>query len=247
MNLANVALLPYPGVSDQDASGVARAKFISRASTATYIDNNGVLQTAGVNVPRYQNGALLVEGRATNNFPCSEDSTNPIWDPFHATFTVGPKVLGVQFFEITSNGLAPSLLQPFLQTVAAGYVGTLGVALLAGVGPNTCQVGIFGGSDGEGPNASTTCKVISGPGVVGSQVGATWTINNLSATVPTLVSVTRTFVVAEQLSLVFYVDAVSGHSLLIGRVQQTDGDKDTSYIPTTSAPATRAADIVQFV
>ena len=47
--------------------GIAPATF-TRNSTATYIDANGVLQTAAINVPRFQNGRYLAELVATNIF-----------------------------------------------------------------------------------------------------------------------------------------------------------------------------------
>lgn len=40
----------------------------ARNSTATYIDANGVLQTAAIDVPRFQNGRYLAELAATNIF-----------------------------------------------------------------------------------------------------------------------------------------------------------------------------------
>ena len=40
----------------------------TRNSTATYIDDDGILQTAGIDVPRFQNGRYLCELAATNRF-----------------------------------------------------------------------------------------------------------------------------------------------------------------------------------
>ncbi|WP_312168749.1 phage head spike fiber domain-containing protein [Atlantibacter hermannii] len=45
----------------------------SRASTATYIDKSGVLQTAAVNEPRFEKEGLLIEGQSTNYFRYSND------------------------------------------------------------------------------------------------------------------------------------------------------------------------------
>ena len=47
--------------------GIASPTF-ARNSTATYIDANGVLQTAAIDVPRFQNGRYLVEPAAINLF-----------------------------------------------------------------------------------------------------------------------------------------------------------------------------------
>lgn len=53
----------------QEVAGAPRQvppRFQSRASPATYIDDQGVLRYVGIDVARYQNGQLLVEGEATN-------------------------------------------------------------------------------------------------------------------------------------------------------------------------------------
>lgn len=47
----------------------------TRASTATYIEN-GILKTAAINEPRWQDGQLLVEGEATN-YCTSNNVTSP--------------------------------------------------------------------------------------------------------------------------------------------------------------------------
>lgn len=53
----------------------------SRASTATYLDASGSLLLAGVNVPRWEAGRLLIEGARTNLFTDSDDLTDPSWVP----------------------------------------------------------------------------------------------------------------------------------------------------------------------
>lgn len=56
----------------------------TRASTATYIDKSGVLQTAPVNEARFEKQGLLIEGQATNLVPNSA-STSPTWKTANAT------------------------------------------------------------------------------------------------------------------------------------------------------------------
>lgn len=50
----------------------------TRNSTATYIDKDGVLQTAGINVIRFQNGRYLCELGATNRFLQSGTRTTQV-------------------------------------------------------------------------------------------------------------------------------------------------------------------------
>jgi hypothetical protein len=74
--LYNTGEVLEPGL--YDLSG-GRLKSFTRASTATYIDGAGVLQTAAVDVPRFQDGQLLVEGAATNLVPDPHDITAASW------------------------------------------------------------------------------------------------------------------------------------------------------------------------
>ncbi|MEI9692550.1 LamG-like jellyroll fold domain-containing protein [Atlantibacter hermannii] len=48
----------------------------SRASTATYIDKSGVLQTAAINEPRFEKQGLLIEGSSTNLYLNSDNPAN---------------------------------------------------------------------------------------------------------------------------------------------------------------------------
>lgn len=95
-----------------------------RSTTATYIDAAGVLQTAAINVPRYEGGQLLVEATGTNLF------VNP------EAFGVG---LGVAITQNESN--APdnaATADLVLETAVTSehYVGDRNIAVVAGV-PHT--------------------------------------------------------------------------------------------------------------
>lgn len=48
----------------------------TRASTATYIDKSGVLQTAAINEPRFEKQGLLIEGSSTNLYLNSDNPAN---------------------------------------------------------------------------------------------------------------------------------------------------------------------------
>jgi len=51
----------------------------TRATTATYVDRYGVVQTAGVDEARFEKDGLLVEGASTNKLLYSGDFTNSAW------------------------------------------------------------------------------------------------------------------------------------------------------------------------
>ena len=64
--------------STAPTKGIAPATF-ARNSTATYIDNDGILQTAGIDVPRFQNGRYLCEPAATNMLRYSQSLNLSGW------------------------------------------------------------------------------------------------------------------------------------------------------------------------
>ena len=64
-----------------DFTGVGAVTF-TRASTATYVDRYGVVQTAAVDEPRFEAEGLLMEGASTNLLLRSEEFDNAIWTTF---------------------------------------------------------------------------------------------------------------------------------------------------------------------
>ena len=122
------------------------------------------------------------------------------------------------------------------------------VALLAG---NTSVAGVglydFVAND-WGPVADI--EVLEGPGVLSGFGGSLFQVSGLSATVPTVVRTTRTYsATPNQCALVLYAggpfSTTVGHFIKATRVQVEFGPVATSYIPTTTAPVTRAADLIQ--
>lgn len=69
----------------------------TRASTATYIDEGGVLRYSAANQPRYQDGRLMLEAAASNLLQYSED--------FRSTAEAGSSRPWVQFDD-TGNAVA---------------------------------------------------------------------------------------------------------------------------------------------
>ena len=131
------------------------------------------------------------------------------------------------------------------------------VALLSGT-VNTCSVGLFGSVSSGGASGfwgepiDCSREILGGPGVFSLysvSAGALWHVDNLSATIPTLVRITRTYTAAMSCRALFYPGRVAsttiGDSVKVTRVQTTQESTASSYIPTTSTSVARAADVIQ--
>lgn len=233
--------------------------FRSRASTATYIGSDGLLKTAAVNEPRFdydpvtlQLKGLLVEGAATNKLLRSGELNVSPWNGSASAAPAGVYLFGstTQFYEVakTASGTSESRGQGF-GAISAGYTCSVTIALLAGT-VNLVSVGLYdSGGTTWGTAGNSTAVVISGPGTLTRYAGALWNINGLSTTVPTIVSITRTYTAIGVGVVYMYpgtpIANVIGNSILATRVQVEDGAIPTSYIPTTTTAVTRAADITQ--
>lgn len=159
-------LAPYPRFTIPLASNTIPSNdsitaTFTRNSSATYIDANGVLQTAGIDVPRFQNGRYLCEPSGTNLLIQSG--------------TPATQVITV------SSGTSYTV-----QCYGSGSI------TLSGAGSGT---------------------VVEGT--------------------------SKTFT-ASSTSLIW---AISGS---LSRAQVETGTQATSYIPTTTAPVTRAADVLHY-
>jgi hypothetical protein len=72
------SLLGY-AVGEASGKYVPREFTFTRNSTATYTDENGIIQTAAANIARVQNNALLLEPQRTNLALYSEQFDNAAW------------------------------------------------------------------------------------------------------------------------------------------------------------------------
>ena len=100
----------------------------SRASTATYTDQNGTIQTAAVNAPRWDydpvtralRGVLIEEAR-TNNLVISSDFTNPFWNLGNIT-VAAPVVTGNQTVAPDGTATASRLVFPAVSGAGAASI-----------------------------------------------------------------------------------------------------------------------------
>lgn len=190
---------------------------------------------------------LLVEPPATNYWTNSEDAT--AWVKTNLTATVAPAGLygsvALATLTVTGNGMAVLVLPPI--AVAAGQQVSHTVALLAG-SVSTAEVGLYGFTSSWGLAADASCVVLSGPGVATRHSGGLFNITNLSASTPTLVRVTRTYLAAENAQAYVYLGSngvrTAGETIKVG-TPQTEFGAGSSYIISGASPTTRAAETVQ--
>ena len=210
----------------------------TRSTTGTYYNSSGVLSTAAINEARFDYNpstlaplGLLIEQSSTNLLTYSQDFSNAAW----AGLTSGVTVVG-------NNATAPdgtttadtatftgsSYRYQFINTgTITGVTYTFSVWLSSLTGKDTIGVRLAGASTGSDNNFAL----------------ATLT------TTPTRITVTRTFTSSDTQVIVGLDNraAVVGGNQTTGNVIVWGAQLEalafsTSYIPTTSAQVTRAAD-----
>ncbi len=218
-------IIPLADKLDSSIGGMPAT--FTRNSTATYIDANGVLQTAGIDVIRFQNGRYLCEPAGTNKFLQSGDFSLDITD---ADNLVSDPVHGGPFSNVNSNLIdLTSGTQYIFKTVAltAGtycfsqYV-KLGTAASVGYGIYSVTAAAWITTQTHYTGLSTDLF---------TRVFNTFTLES-NQTV-------RIYVKR-------YIDASSlGTSYHFGG-QVESGIVPTSYIPTTTVPMDRVADALHY-
>ncbi len=120
----------------------ARILSVQRNSTATYVDDAGLLQTAAANVARYEGGLMLVEGEATNFVASPDLAAGAAWlisgpatvtdvlptgmagscSEYVASADQGNIRLGYEFGGVSSTGYAGSVWARSTAGTCAVYV-----------------------------------------------------------------------------------------------------------------------------
>lgn len=225
---------------------VTDAGTFTRASTGTYVNSAGVIQTAAINVARFSyqannlpaGPAMIVEAAATNEVPYSENLS--VWSnnvsSFIANYDIAPD--GTTTSTLISSGTRYiyMTLVPGQRYIASFYVrpAASGDSFWAYVE----QIGITGVGARFDNGVLTTTQ----------ESGLTVPIHNITADIETTNNGWRRVwmnFTAQQASYVIHAFPNSVFMEFWGfQVEiETPSKKPSSYIKTTSAPTTRAADV----
>jgi hypothetical protein len=245
-------------------NGTGPAITFTRASNATFFDANGTLQTASNDAPRFDHSGgsslgLLIEEARTNSIPNSETTgaatgtqgTPPTgWNVLthvsqglNRTITTG-STGGFNYIDVryagTITGGNPITLFMDPQATNAGYVAANGQTWTAS--------GYFALVAGSLPAAGLDL-VCRGRATDGTATGDQQLLNFTPTSTLTRYTATRTFSNASTTRITLDIRVTTipdgtavDFTLRIAAPQLEQGAFPTSYIPTTTAAATRSAD-----
>jgi hypothetical protein len=245
--------------------GIGPAITFTRSSDATFFDANGTLKIEGTNVPRFDHDSLtgglrglLIEESRTNLLQQSENLSNSPWVS-NVGYTVLPNTHTAPDGNQTADSIVVDLgTSSFITNVTRQTVSKAATAITytrsifaKAIGSATSVRLIdFGANTNVGSNVVVSLingSVISGLNNAGftnssvsvSNVGNGWFRIALTYTTDNHTSLTvRNFPYVGNSPLIG--DGVSG--IYVWGAQLEQGAFPTSYIPTTTAAATRAAD-----
>ena len=243
-------------VKNAGGSTFANAITHTRASTATYVDADGILQTAATNVPRighhvwngsaWVNEGLLHESEArTNLLLRSEEFDDAVWlkedfptPTVTANATISPDGAATAD-KLVSSASGTPLYQGVTQTISAlSAAGQFSVYLK----PDEifqCELRIFGGALFNVVLVDlSTESFISGTGVI-ADAGNGWYRVTISAPIG---CTSFRVSLAKDGNRTFTPDGTSG--LFVWGAQLEAAPTPSSYIPTAGSAVTRAADVL---
>lgn len=252
-------LLDFANVKELDP----RITF-TRSSTATYFDNNGVLQTALSGIPRFDHNpitgeslGLLIEEQRTNLLTYSEQFDNAAWTKSATTITANTVVApdgtltGDKLVEDTANAVHTIAMAAVSISASTTYSCTTYVKRAAGNRDLSLQCNLTGGTTGAGfvwfdlatgtaSSATTLVGTFTAVSAQATAVGNGWyrcVFTFTSNTGNTSASIT---IGAYNAARSYAGDGTSG--IYIWGAQIEAGAFATSYIPTVASQVTRSTD-----
>ncbi len=246
----------FPTLNPVTGSAVGPSITFTRGSTGTYTDSTGTLQSAAIGGPRFDYDAvtrvckgLLIEEQRTNLLTYSEQFDNAAWAKTNATIGTNSaaspdgavsadsliEAAASAAHNINSVSSVVSGTAYTFSTYIKSLTGNRWVMLLFGQTGAYCH---FNPSTGTiGASSGTTATSMT-------NVGSGWYRVSISASASSTSSSDLTIRLkqTDNGSTTYTGDGTSG--VLLWGAQLEAGSFATSYIPTTTATATRSADVL---
>lgn len=220
-----------------------------RNDEATYVDEDGIIQTAPINVPRIDfsdngTGALLLEPQSTNLITFSEDFTDASWLKGNTTVTADATASPTGIVHASKIFSNSTLSTHVIQSELLGGVGTFTLSIFAKaselkyielVSNNPASGQFFDLENGVKLASSGTAPISSSI----TSFGNGWYKCSITQV---LTSTTRlnVFLSEDGITRTYQGDGTSG--IYIWGAQLEEQSYATSYIPTNGANATRVAE-----
>jgi hypothetical protein len=234
-------------------NGTGPAITFTRASNATFFDASGTLQTAANDTPRFDHDpatagnpsrGLLIEEARTNLLERSAEFDNATWSKSGGTITANADTApdGTTTADKFVESAVNQTHQVFQTVTGVAAIQTASFFVKA-AGRTSCQFLAFNATDSSIGRVNVDLTNGTTSSVLGTatatSVGNGWYRVAVTYT-PTVTNTSFNVFPREGGSTSYLGDGTSG--ILIWGAQLEQGAFATSYIPTTTAAATRAAD-----
>jgi hypothetical protein len=217
---------------------------VTRATSATRVNANGLIETVASNVPRidYSGGScpsILIEPQRTNLLLRSQEFDNVFWTPNNVTVNANSVISpdGTQNAEtITSSGTTSFLYTPTLSLTGAYTLSFFAKKATS----NFCWVYLNGYDAIFNLNTGTFVSSVVAPesySIIAYANG--WYKISITKTSPILDALSGIGVASST-----NFNGVVGTNIYVWGAQLEAGSYATSYIPTTSASVTRNEDVI---
>ncbi len=242
-----------------DATTGAQLVTFTRASSGTFTGSDGVLQTAVTDAPRFDHNpttgeslGLLVEEQRTNLLLRSEEFDNASWTKTASSVTANVTTApdGASTADLITEDTATSthVTTQGSLSFTSGTTYTVSCFVKRGTGSRNAAIALraaaFSGAPRVNIDLSTGATTLTGSGgTIGAQAypNGWWRVSVTATATATATSFVDIGLVSGASTLSYAGDGTSG--IYLWGAQLEAGAFPTSYIPTTTATVTRAADV----